>query len=274
MEEKPETATTMRGIRIKGPPYVGEIVEDYIALESPVNLYVNDKHLVTIFATPYALRELAVGHLAGEGIVNSLNEISDVIVDGFDVLVYVDADEQELEERVKEHGEVKLIYSSCGSIEDYIRVLDNIKKPRIRSDYRIKADKLFQLITEFGHRSKAFNYSISVHTAAVYDGEGDRIVGFVEDVSRHVTVDRAVGRLLLEKINPSRTVILTTGRQASDMVLKVARVGVPITVSLRGPLFSGVYTALKIGVTLVSVVRGKGLTIYSHPERIILENIH
>ena len=272
MEKEPETATTMRGIRIKGPPYVGEIVEDYVALESPVNIYVNENHLVTIFATPYELRELAVGHLVGEGIINNLEEINEITIDGFDILVYVNMDEEKLKEKITTHEEIKVSYSSCGSIEDYIRALDNIKKPKVDSDYRITADKLFKLITQFGHGSKSFKYSISVHTAAVYDGENDRIVGFVEDVSRHVTVDRAIGRLTLERVNPSKAIIFTTGRQASDMVLKAARAGVPITVSLRGPLFSGVYTALKTGVTMASIVRGKGLTVYSYPERIILDD--
>ena len=271
MEKKPETATTMRGIRIKGPPYTGELVEDYVALESPINIYVNDNHLITLFATPYKLEELAVGHLVGEGIISNPKEIKEITIDGSDILVYTNTDEQKLEERIKEHARMKIIYSSCGSIEDYIRALDGIKKPRVNSDYRITADKLFKLITQFGHGSKSFKFSISVHTAAVYDGESDRIIGYMEDVSRHVTVDRAVGRLLLERVNPSKAIILTTGRQASDMVLKAARAGVPITVSLRGPLFSGVYAALKTGITMASIVRGKGLTVYSYHERIIIE---
>jgi formate dehydrogenase assembly factor FdhD len=32
------------------------------------------------------------------------------------------------------------------------------------------------------------------------------------------------------------------------MIFKAARVGIPITVSLRGPLYSGVYIAFKTGL--------------------------
>jgi len=272
MAEELETATPMRGIRVKGPPYRGEIVEDPIALESPVNLYLNDKHLVTLFATPHQLKELAIGHLLGEGIINGPWEIEEITVDGLDVLVYVRSDNEKLQDRLREHSKVKLIYSSCGSIEDYMQTLDKINKPRVNSAFKITAERLYQLITHFGKGSKSFKHSISVHTAAVYDGENDRLIGFVEDVSRHVTVDRAIGRIVLENVNPAKAIIMTTGRQASDMVLKAARTGVPITVSLRGPLFSGVYTALKTGITMVAMVRGKGLTIYSHPERIVLDS--
>jgi formate dehydrogenase assembly factor FdhD len=47
------------------------------------------------------------------------------------------------------------------------------------------------------------------------------------------------------------------------MIFKAARVGIPITVSLRG------IHSLQNRVTLVAITRGKGLTVYTHPERIV-----
>ena len=272
MEETPRTATVMKGLRIKGPPYSLEVVEDYVALETPVNIYINDRHAVTLFATPYELKELAVGHLVGEGMVKSLKEIEDITIDGSDILVYLRKGDEEVRRILEVHQNSRFILSSCGSVDDFIRILDRMEKPRVDSGFRISAERLHSLITEFGRGAKSFKHAVSVHTAAIYDGERDGIVAFVEDVSRHVTVDRAVGRIMLDGINPSCAIIMTTGRQASDMVLKAARIGVPITVSLRGPLFSGVYAAIKTGVTMISTVRGKGLTIYSHPERIIIDH--
>jgi formate dehydrogenase accessory protein FdhD len=92
----------------------------------------------------------------------------------------------------------------------------------------------------------------------------------IEDVSRHVAVDKIIGAAAFKRADPSRSIIATSGRQSSDIVMKAARFGVPILVSLRGSLYSGIYTAEWTGITLVSVTRGKGVTIYSHPERIVL----
>jgi formate dehydrogenase accessory protein FdhD len=117
--------------------------------------------------------------------------------------------------------------------------------------------------------SKGFRNSIAVHTAFLYSVERDNVRYVAEDVSRHVTVDKVIGMAALDRADFSDLVLFTTGRQASDMVFKAARVGIPITVSLRGPLYSGVYTAFKTGVTLVAITRGKGLTVYTHPERIV-----
>lgn len=257
-------STSVKGFRVDS----GEEIVDEVALEFPINIYLNDRHFVTVFATPHELREMVIGHLLGYGIVSNISQIREIMVDGLDILVSVNLDEEELSKRIEKHKEFKLIMTSCGSVEDYLRAFDNISKPRVYSDYKVTKEKLRQIIAEFGRYSKR---SVSVHTAGLYDDAKDRLAGLTMDVSRHVTVDKIIGKMALQKIDFSRSVLLTTGRQASDMVLKAARVGIPITVSLRGPIFSGLYAALKSGVTMVSTVRGKGLTVYSSPERIITD---
>ncbi|MEM1943128.1 MAG: formate dehydrogenase accessory sulfurtransferase FdhD [Candidatus Caldarchaeum sp.] len=258
-------STVVRGVR-----YDGEVVEDHVALEFPVNIYINDKHFVTVFATPHELREMVIGHLLGHGIVDRLEQIVDLAVDGLDILTYVNVDERELGRRLEKHKEFKLILTSCGSVEDYIRAFDNLHKPRVYSDFRISSERLRSIVTEFGRLSK---HTVSVHSAAVYSDVEGKILGLSEDVSRHVAVDKIVGKMVLKNVDFSKCVLLTTGRQASDMVLRAARVGIPVTASLRGPIFSGLYAALKSGITMVSMVRGKGLTIYSYPERIIHNSV-
>jgi len=154
-------------------------------------------------------------------------------------------------------------------VDDYMKVLEKIRKPRVKSDYSIQASGIASLYRELNKESGSFKRSIAVHSAGL--GVDGRLLHTVEDVSRHVSVDKIIGLGLLRGVNFSRSILLTTGRQASDMILKSARVGIPITMSLRGPLFSGIYSAQRTGITLVSVTRGKGITVYTHPERIKLE---
>ncbi|MEM3134067.1 MAG: formate dehydrogenase accessory sulfurtransferase FdhD [Candidatus Caldarchaeum sp.] len=254
-------STSVRGMRLD----TGEAVVDEVALEFPINIYVNEKHFVTVFATPHELKEMVVGHLLGHGVVDDVEQVGDVVVDGLDILVNLNIGNGELEKRLERYKTFKLIITSCGSVEDYLRAFDNNTKPRVNSDFRIGVDKLRNVMAEFGRYSKR---AVSVHTAGIYSDTEGQLVSLAMDVSRHVTVDKVIGKAALQRIDFTRSLLLTTGRQASDMVLKAARVGIPITVSLRGPIFSGVYAALKSGVTMASVVRGKGLTVYSYPERI------
>ncbi|MDP6612779.1 MAG: formate dehydrogenase accessory sulfurtransferase FdhD [Candidatus Hydrothermarchaeota archaeon] len=53
------------------------------------------------------------------------------------------------------------------------------------------------------------------------------------------------------------------------MVIKVARVNIPIIASRTAPLSSGIECAQETKLTLIGFVRGMGMNIYTHPERII-----
>ncbi len=76
-----------------------------------------------------------------------------------------------------------------------------------------------------------------------------------------------------EGLDFERSIAITTGRASSDMVLKFANVGVPIVVSTRGPLYSGLTVATLFRVTLISCIRRgdrvKGLVILTYPERVV-----
>ena len=52
------------------------------------------------------------------------------------------------------------------------------------------------------------------------------------------------------------------------MVLKAARVGIPIITSIAAPLHSGVEVAKKTGITLICFARGQRMNVYSNSERI------
>ncbi len=54
-----------------------------------------------------------------------------------------------------------------------------------------------------------------------------------------------------------------------DMVIKVARVGIPILASKSAPTSSGYMVGNEANVTIIGFVRGGRFNIYTHPERII-----
>ena len=56
----------------------------------------------------------------------------------------------------------------------------------------------------------------------------------------------------------------------ADMLIKIARVGIPIIASNAAPTSSGVSVAEQAKVTMIGFVRGKRFNIYTHPHRISL----
>jgi FdhD protein len=107
------------------------------------------------------------------------------------------------------------------------------------------------------------------YAAAFLDGE---MKAFFPDVGRHNAVDKTIGTIVKTGVDCSRTLLASSGRQSAAEVIKVARVGIPVTVSMRGPIFSGVHAALKTGVTLCCFARGSRMNVYSKFERITFDH--
>ena len=61
-----------------------------------------------------------------------------------------------------------------------------------------------------------------------------RIELFVEDVGRHNAADAIAGRMWLDGAQGHDKVFYTTGRLTSEMVIKVAQMGIPVLVSRSG----------------------------------------
>jgi FdhD protein len=63
--------------------------------------------------------------------------------------------------------------------------------------------------------------------------------------------------------------IFTSGRISIDLVLKAARIQVPVVVTNSSVTHSSVIIARRLGLTVIGYARGNRFNIYSCPERII-----
>jgi FdhD protein len=239
-------------------------LEEYAAVEAPINIYVNGEHLVTLLATPTQKRELAVGYLLDEGIVRDLNEIKEVWVKDGDVKVETKSN---VKIRIQAARTAKIVTTACGSEGDFLKLLDRVDKPFVRSSYRVKAEDVVDMVRKLNLKSEIFKLTGGVHSAMLFADGG--LAAFSEDVGRHNAVDKVVGAAASKGVDFARSVIVTSGRQPADIVLKAARMGVPILVSIRGPVHSGILAAEKTGVTLICFARGQRMNIYTFPERIL-----
>src|SRR6267378_2658416 len=114
--------------------------------------------------------------------------------------------------------------------------------------------QLFQAATEY-QRSRG------IHGAALSDGT--RLLVVAEDVGRHNAVDKVKGQALLEGIPTTDRILLSTGRVSSEMLLKAARMGVPVVASRTSPTEMAVALAEQLNVTVCGYVRPDGLNLYA-----------
>jgi formate dehydrogenase accessory protein FdhD len=73
----------------------------------------------------------------------------------------------------------------------------------------------------------------------------------------------------LKGIDLGNCFLALSGRLTGDIVLKAAKMGLPIVASLAAAINSGIAIAKDVELTLVGFVRGKRMNIYSFPERIL-----
>ena len=104
------------------------------------------------------------------------------------------------------------------------------------------------------------------HTVGIAHGDS---ISFVEDISRHCAIDKAIGIALRNGFEMSDCVIVTSCRQTISAMKKAVRAGIPIVVTIAAPTTLAVTEAINYGVTLVGFVRGRQFNIYSHPHRIV-----
>lgn len=237
--------------------------DDTVASDRAVCIFVNGEYYRTLIATPTMVRELVVGHLLGEGIISSLDEVEGVEVEPLRVDVDLRGD---VDLDLIGMSRVDLITTACGSLSAPVRG-DRLDSLRVSSGVSVDAERIWGMIRELNTRSRVYRETGGTHSAMLCAADG-AVLSFAEDVGRHNAVDKVVGAGALGGVDFGGCVLVSSGRQSSEMVLKVARSGIPVIASVAGPLESGVRIADAAGITLVCFVRGRRMNVYAHGDRV------
>ena len=239
-------------------------IKDCVAQEKPLNLFINRSFYATIFCSPSNLEELAVGHLASEGIMKSTAEIEEVNVkDDVCQVKFISSVDAEKRLKLSKHFG-RVILSACGTQESY---RPSRKMPKIKSSLRVKADTILACVNKL-NSAPVFRKTGGVHAAAIFEENGTR-VAFAEDIGRHNAVDKAIGMAIINKADLGKCFLASTGRLTGDMVTKAATVKLPVVASVAAAIDSGIAIAKRVNLTLVGFVRGTHMNVYTRPERIL-----
>lgn len=201
-----------------------------------------------------------------EGIVKSFEEIEEVSVkdDVCRVKLMPDVD-SEKRVRLAKHFQ-RVILAACGVHGSFRPPL---RLPKISADFQIGSDVILGCVNQLNRIAKIFRHTGGVHAAAIFNAQGDR-VAFAEDIGRHNAVDKVIGMGFVQGSDFRKCLLALTGRLTADIVVKSAKVSVPIVASIAAAVDSGIAVAKQANLTLIGFVRGNRLNVYSCPERIRL----
>jgi len=236
-------------------------VRGVVPVEETVTLRVNDQPLVRLMCTPVHLEELSIGFLFNQGLIEALDEVAAVRYGNEDRCLDVQL------HRDLEIPELRVFTSGCSggaTFEDVDRV-----DHRIESALRLTPQQVTGLMEKFSHVVAIYRRAGGVHGAALADGE--RLLCTTEDVGRNNALDKITGVCMREGLHTRDRVLLVSGRVSSEMLHKVARMGVAVVISRKSPTSLSVRLAQAWGVTLIGYARRRSFRVYAGAERVIAE---
>ena len=127
----------------------------------------------------------------------------------------------------------------------------------------------YRLLQNIRKYNDVYRKSGAVHGCALCKGE--KIEIFIEDVGRHNAADTIAGHMLLEDIEGKDKSFYTTGRLTSEMVIKVAQMGIPVLFSRAGITQMGMELSKELGVTTIARARGKHFLVFNGADTMIFD---
>ncbi len=248
---------------VNGVNEFGEIIAGHIAAERALTVYLDKREIVTLMTLGTQPELLVLGWLRNQRLVKNMEDIKAIQVDWETESVAITTHRtiDELDKKLSK----KTVTTGCGQgtvYGDMMDGLDKINLPKIN----LKQSLVYDLLANLNKHNEIYKKAGAVHGCALC--LGTEISRFVEDVGRHNAVDAIAGYMWLHDIQGMDKIFYTTGRLTSEMVIKVAQMGIPVLLSRSGATQMGYEIAKRIGVILISRAKGKHFLIYSGAEQI------
>ena len=257
-------------LSVHRPPHISHATPDFLAEEVPVALVYNGISHVVMMASPKDLELFAIGFSLSEGIIAHPQEIY-----GMDVVQACNGLEVQIELSsrrfmgLKERRRALAGRTGCGVCG--VEQLNDIGKPIIPLPFTqtFNLAHLDRALVHLNDVQPIGQLSGCTHAAAWVLPSGS-IAGGHEDVGRHVALDKLLGRRARENNVWQQGAALVSSRASYEMVQKSAMCGVEILFAVSAATTLAVEVAERCNLTLVGFCKPGRATIYTHPQRLIV----
>jgi FdhD protein len=264
-----------RVARVRCAGEQGELQEDSVAREEPLEIQLDGASLAVLMRTPGQDADLALGFLVTERVVASPEQVSSVR----HCRQVPDADASENVIRVVLAPGVAVdldalrrnLYasSSCGICGKATIANALASAPPLVDESRFAMAFFPPLPERLKAAQPAFAATGGLHAAGLFAPDG-RLLVAREDVGRHNAVDKVIGWALQEKRLPlAGHVLLVSGRISYELVQKALVARIPVLAAVSAPSSLAVELAERAGMTLVGFLRGGSFNVYGQPARVL-----
>lgn len=261
-------ATTRRPVlRIEGSQ--ADWILDEVVTELPLTLIVNGIEVATLVTTPSDLEDLVYGFLVSEQVVPGPEAIRSVSFDSEGQAAHVEADAA-VEDAGARMFQRRYVTSCCGKGRASIYFESDAAALRpLTGGQAVAAQTALDLLLRLQQRSDIFRRTGGVHNVALASASGE-VLAVRADIGRHNALDKLYGHCLRQHIVTSDLMVVLSGRISSEILLKAAKIGLPLVLSKSAPTELALALAEDIGITVIGFARQGRLNVYTHPERVVV----
>ncbi|MGI3168047.1 formate dehydrogenase accessory sulfurtransferase FdhD [Pseudooceanicola sp. C21-150M6] len=238
-----------------------------LAEEVPVALTYDGSTQAIMMCSPADLEDFAVGFSLTEGVVTDPAQITELTVErharGIELRMWLTPDRASAMTRRRRAMAGPVGCGLCGidSLEEATRSLPVITA---------HPDLPLALITSATDALRALqplhDDTQAVHAAAFLTRAG--LSHAREDVGRHNALDKVIGALARDGLNPAMGAFVLTSRISIELVQKCALAGAGLLIAVSAPTARAVATAEAAGITLAALARDGAVTVFTHAGRL------
>lgn len=238
--------------------------------EEPLSIRIDGKPYSVVMRTPGDEPAHAAGFCLTEGITDSPEDITALACcDGSDSNVVTVTLTDNRRRKIAGHLDRRNFISqtSCGICgKEIIEDLSTVLQP-IQDDTCFNITRALTCIDDFSRHQPLRRKTRATHAALIIDSDLN-LLSSAEDVGRHNAVDKAIGKLFLNRTLSCAKGLVLSSRISYELVQKAARARIPIILAVSRPTSLAVELATRLDITLACLAPETGLYVFCGERRL------
>ena len=252
--------------KVSGINELNEPIDIDVVTEKPLTIYLNSQEIVTTMTLGDMPKELSVGYLLNQNMINRKDVIEEIDYDeDIDVVIVRTKRKTNYEKKLSK----KIRTSGCAVGTVYGDMMEIFYDIRLNDETKVKSSWMRKISKNITEVPSLYLKAGAIHGCALC--LNDNILAYVEDVGRHNAVDKIAGWMFLNNIEGNDKIFYTTGRLTSEMIIKTVQMEIPILLSRSGFTESGVNLANEANLSLIGRMKGKRFILLSGSHRVIYD---
>ena len=258
-----------------------KLVSDRVIVEQPLQITLvwvnnhddNPLEYSQVFSitmrTPGNDRQLILGLLMSEGVIDSVENIADIspnLTEGNNNLWEVTLSKGIVPE-LSSLERYQMTYSSCGLCGTTSLKSLELRNPPILCEQKhvLSITDILLMSEKMREQQVLFNVTGSSHAAGLFSG--NNLLDVREDIGRHNAVDKLFGALLESRSCastkiPEHLACLVSSRVSFEIVQKSVMAGIAILIAVGAPSDLAISAAKRFNLTLIGFTSNNGFNVY------------